>query len=411
MKQFLTVLKFELNNYFKNKSFTVTTLILAILMAGVIIVPTLIPGLLGEGDHGGADAGDPKNQTTLAFYAEDGAIADEESLLSMLPETEWVKADSTEAVKDLVKTGTAEAGFVLNAPGEVTYVVNNLEVYDHLSEKFAETYTMYQKQEYLLEKGLTAEEIAQADNVQVNVSPEILGKNSAGNYMYTYVLILVTYFLILLYGQMIATSVTTEKSNRAIEILVTSVNSNSLIFGKVLAGAISGVLQTVVILGSGFLSYHFFREDWGGMLDFLFHIPARVLISYAVFGLLSYLLYAFIYGILGALVSRTEDISKSATTVTLLYIVSFFVAIFGMNSSDGLLVKVASFIPFTSGNAMFVRVAMGTVASWEVILSGVLLAASCVAAGFLAGKLFRFGTLQYGNPIKFTTALKRIREQ
>ena len=46
------MIKFELNNYFKNKSFTVTTLILAILMAGVIIVPTLIPGLLGEGDHG-----------------------------------------------------------------------------------------------------------------------------------------------------------------------------------------------------------------------------------------------------------------------------------------------------------------------------------------------------------------------
>ena len=78
----------------------------------------------------------------------------------------------------------------------------------------------------------------------------ILGKDSAQNYWYTYVLIFLLYFMIIFYGQMIAVSVTTEKSNRAIEILVTSVNSNSLIFGKVLAGAISGVVQAGIILGS-----------------------------------------------------------------------------------------------------------------------------------------------------------------
>ena len=49
--------------------------------------------------------------------------------------------------------------------------------------------------------------------------------------------------------------------------------------------------------------------------------------------------------------------------------------------------------------------------SWEVILSGALLAVFCVGAGVLAAKIFRFGTLMYGNPIKFTTALKKIREK
>ena len=71
-----------------------------------------------------------------------------------------------------------------------------------------------------------------------------------GNYAYTYIMIMVLYFLLIFYGQMIATSVTSEKSNRAIEILVTSVDSNSLIFGKVFAGAIAGLIQCVLILGS-----------------------------------------------------------------------------------------------------------------------------------------------------------------
>lgn len=411
MKQFLIVLKFELNNYFKNKSFAVTTLILTLVMVGALLVPTLIPGLLGGGSDSGKDREASGNETSVAFYAEDGAVADEESLLSMLEGIQWIHAEGPEEVRKLVESGAAQAGFVLKTAAEVSYVVNNLELYDSLSDEFSQACVQYQKQSYLLDRGLTGEEIAGLDQMQVTVTPEILGKDSASNYFYTYALIFVVYFLILLYGQMIATAITTEKSNRAIEILVTSVNSNSLIFGKVLAGAIAGVLQVVVILGSGFLTYHFRREAWGGMLDFLFHIPGQVLAAYAVFAVFSYLLYAFIYGILGALVSKTEDISKSATTVTFLYLISFFVAIFGLNMSDSLLVRVASYIPFTSGNAMFVRVAMGTVAPWEVVISAVLLAASCGIAGFLAGKLFRFGTLQYGNPIKFTTALKKLREQ
>ena len=95
----------------------------------------------------------------------------------------------------------------------------------------------------------------------------------------------------------------------------------------------------------------------------------------------------------------------------MIYLVSFFIAIFGMNDSDGILMRVASFIPFTSSNGMLIRISMGSVEIWEIIISGVLLAATCAVTGFLAAKIFRFGTLMYGNPIKFTTALKKIREK
>lgn len=111
------------------------------------------------------------------------------------------------------------------------------------------------------------------------------------------------------------------------------------------------------------------------------------------------------------MVSKTEDISKSATPVTLIYVASFLIAMLGLNNSDSLLMKVASFIPFTSGNAMFIRVSMGNVALWEVLLSAVALLAACVIFGILAAKLFRFGTLHYGNPIKIRNALKSIRQQ
>ena len=422
MKQFLTVLKFELDNYFKNKSFVITTFLLALVIAAVVIVPTMIPGLLDDesetpepgtseelviDDETDAESSDEEGSSYGICVASDAKDVNLDMVCAAFP-AEWKTYESEKEIRKAVEDGDIEAGFVMESATDVTYVVNDLSMYDYLGEMFSETLAECYKQQYLLEKGLTAEEILESESFYVNVTEEVLGKDSGQNYWYTYVLVFVVYFLIIFYGQMIATSVTTEKSNRAIEILVTSVNSNSLICGKVLAGAIAGVLQAGIILGSGFVSYSFVKEAWGGLLDFLFNIPVNVLIVYAVFAILSYLLYAFIFGMLGALVSKTEDISKSSSPVLMIYIASFMIAMFGMTSnSNSMLMKVASYIPFTSGNAMFIRVSMGSVAVWEVLLSAVILAASCAIAGVLAAKIFRFGTLHYGNPIKFRTALKK----
>ncbi len=420
MKQFLIVLKFELNNYFKNKGFIATTLILALILSAVVIVPTLIPGLLGDDTSEPGNSQEVVTEENLAELEEDtweskslgiymdsnAADVDVEMICEAYP-ADWTTYESEKDMKKAVEAGEIEAGFIMKNATEVTYVVNNLSVHDYLGNAFSQTLAECYKQQYLMDKGLTPEEVVESESIYVQVEEEILGKNSVQNYGYTYILVFVVYFLIIFYGQMIATSVTTEKSNRAIEILVTSVNSNSLICGKVLAGAIAGVLQAVVILGSGFVSYNFVGEKWGGILDILFDIPTNVLVTYVVFALFSYVLYAFVFGMLGALVSKTEDISKSATPVMFIYIASFLIAMFGMTNSDSMLMKVASFIPFTSGNAMFIRVSMGSVAVWEVLVSAVILMASCVIVGVLAAKIFRFGTLHYGNPIKLATALKK----
>ncbi len=374
MKQFLTVLKFELNNYFKNKSFIITTVVFAILLAGVVIVPTFIPGLLGGKDTVEEQKEAEENLDALGIYATTDEVKDLDSLLYRMP-ADWKIYEDEKSLKKAVKDGETEAGFILKGAGDVTYVVNDMEMSDRKSDTFREALFEEIKEQKLLEAGISKEEIESMENMQISVTSEILGKNSAKNYMYTYILVFILYFLILFYGQMIAeiesmenmqisvtseilgknsaknymytyilvfilyflilfygqmiaVAVTTEKSNRAIEILVTSVNPNSLIFGKVLAGAIAGILQMTVILGAGFGAYHMFKDKWGGMLDFLFDIPGKVLLSFIIFGILSYLLYAFIYGALGAMVSKTEDISKSSSTITFIYVASFLIGMF-----------------------------------------------------------------------------------
>lgn len=406
MKQFLTVLKFEIGNYFKNKSFVYTTVILALVMAGIVIIPTFF---MGNSDNK-ADS-DEDSKTIVALLDEKGILGDLEKFERLIPEYDWVNCSDEKELKDAVSSNKAEAGFMILGETQYTYVVENRSMIDSIQSAFEAGLAKNYREKAFGEMGIDSESVEALYDTPIESDTMILGKDSAKNYMYTYVLVFVMYLMVIFYGQMIATSVTSEKSNRAIEILVTSVDSNSLIFGKVLAGAISSLIQGGVILGAGVFSYNMFRGAWDNQLDFLFDIPSDVWFTFILFGILGYLLYAFIFGMLGALVSKTEDISKSSMPITLIYAAAFIVAVVGMNTPDSVMMKVASFVPLTSCNSMFIRVAMGSVSTVEVVVSVLILLVSCVVTGFLAAKVFRFGTLMYGNPIKFTNALKKIREK
>lgn len=411
MRQFINVLKFELGSYFKNKSFVVVTVLLMIAAFAAVAVPAVMMGKDKNGETQ-TEAGMPEeDNTAMAILDEQGIFSEGKELADLLPMYEWTVCDSEDELRDLVREESVEAGVVVTGPTSYQYIVENNEMFSNTQTVFEQALAAKYREAALNEQGIDAAAVEAIYNTPMQSELIIQGKDSQNNFWYTYVLTFVLYMLILFYGQMIAVSVTTEKSNRAIEILVTSVNSNSLIFGKVLAGALAGVLQVVLILGSAFAAYETFKSRIGEMLAFLFDVPVLVWVVFALFGTFGYLLYAFCFGMLGALVSKTEDISKSATPVTLLCVVSLLVAVYGMYFSDSLIMKVLSFVPFTSTNAMLVRAAMGTVDIWEIAVSGVILIAACAVAGVLTAKIFRMGTLMYGNPIKFRNALKMLKQQ
>ena len=140
----------------------------------------------------------------------------------------------------------------------------------------------------------------------------------------------------------------------------------------------------------------------------LLDIPANVLVTYALFGLGGVLFYTFIYGAFGALVSKTEDINKSAGSIQMVIMIVYFITLFQLMNIDGIAMKVLS---ISSYSAMFARVAMGNVAVWEVVVSFIILVASIIGVGMIGSSIYRMGTLRYGNPIKITTAIKSLRKQ
>lgn len=412
MKQFFTVLKFELGNYFKNKSYLITTILFSLLLIVGLSVPSFIniPALSGK-DKVENNEKEDEEKTVFAIYDKDNIIADNEYLKKAFEDVEWENVNSRKEVEDLINEDKADAGFIVNSLTDYSYLVENSSFSDENQPIFESVLSRVYREDYLKDKNISVDEMDALYNMPIESNVEILGKDSVSNYIYTYALIFILYFMIIMYGQLIATSVTSEKSNRAIEVLVTSTSSNSLIFGKVIAGAIASFIQMGLIIGSGLVSYKINRDSWNGLLDMVFDIPSNVLLTFAVFGMLGYLLYTFIFGALGALVSKTEDIGKSAGNISMIYVIVFMLTMFNLTKPDGMIMKVMSFIPFSSCNAMFVRVAMGTVPTIEIIISLALLIASIIIVGFLGAKIYRMATLMYGNPIKLSNAIKWLKKE
>lgn len=266
----------------------------------------------------------------------------------------------------------------------------------------------------MTQSGMNAEDAMNILSVQIDHSTETLGKDQMQNFFYTYIMIFALYMVILLYGQMVATNVATEKSSRAMEVLITSARPTSMMFGKVIASCIAGIIQLVCIFGSAFICFNLNKSYWGDnmIVSSIFDMPLELLLYMLLFFVLGFLIYAFMYGAIGSTASKLEDINTSVMPITMLFIIAFFVVIFSMSSGniDNIAMKICSLIPFTSPMAMFTRIAMSTVAPWEIILSVVILIGSVFGIGVLAAKIYRVGVLLYGTSPKLSSILKAIRK-
>ena len=415
MRKFGIVLKYELKEYFSSKGFMVLTFVIAFLGAALLFLPRFIDmsdftGVQVVGEKEEPEEVTEEDMTKFAYIdLTENGVLQEELLQQMIPDVSWHKMNSLEELKQSVEE-ECDAGFAVTGPTEYDYYVFNKSMMDSNTAMFDEVMKQMYRLNYCAENGLDLSEITEMYNVPITVNEQIMNKDSGSNYWYCYVLVIIVFMLIVYYGQMIAVSVTNEKSNRAIEVLVTSTTPNSLLFGKVIAGAIGGLFQMGFILGAVLISYSVNREQWGGMLDMFLHVPAEVLLAFAFFGLGGYLFYAFLYGAMGALVSKTEDISKTVSGLMMVIMVVYFFSLMQLTNIDGTIIKVLSFLPVSSYSTMFARIAMGTVASWEIIVSFLILVASIFGAGVLGAKIYRMGTLRYGNPISLTKALKDLKK-
>ncbi|MBS4534102.1 ABC transporter permease [Clostridium sp. D2Q-14] len=409
MKDFFTVLKFELMGFLKNKTFLISTIIICVLLIVGLSIPTIKDTFFDSEKDTGEDSVD--SDDIYGYINRDESLINIKDLEESFFVGKLVEYENQEKLEKDINSGEIEAGYIIETPTKYRYIIKNNEMLDSNRTFFEEALMRAYRMSGFKQLGIEYSEVEGLISPNMEYDTDILGKDSSSNYLYTYILVFVLYFMIIIYGQLVATSVASEKSNRTMEVLVTSTDSSNLIFGKVIGGALAGIIQVGLVILISMTTYNLNADAWDNKLDFVFKIPSEVLLTFSIFGILGYLFYTFIFGTLGALVSRTEDVSSSSTPITIIFIGVFGAAMMGMYNTESMVLKVTSFIPFSSFMSMFVRVSMGTVSTIEIIISLVILTVSTVLIGILASKIYRMATLMYGNPIKLKNAFKLIRKK
>lgn len=411
MKQFLAVFKFEYLNFIKNKIFIFLTVAVAVIITVVAFYPRFSSSTDISLNF------DKQETPSLLVIDKANIMGLEEIIKSTLKDVDitFTTDGDENSAKNSVENKEYTSAVVITSPLEYTYIVENLGLYDTTEQNINNILLSHYKTIALQGYGLSMEEIVDFSTITVKSNSLIVGQDQTQNFMHAYILMMVLYITVLVYGQIVAQSVATEKSSRAMELLITSADPKNLIFGKVLGTGFAGLTQMAVILVWGILCVAI-NKDYlidSNMFSMFTGFSASMIIYTIVFFLLGFLLYAFLLGAMGSMASKLEDVGTLTMPVMIFLIIGFVVTISFMSSGniDSSIVKFLSYFPFTAPMAMFARIAMGTATNIQAIISIVVLIISIVGVGYLAVAIYRIGILMYGKPPKFNEIVRALKKK
>ncbi|MEK3688636.1 ABC transporter permease [Paenibacillus sp. FSL R10-2736] len=422
MNKMGSIINFTFKNKVRTKSFMITTLILVLLLSIGMNIPYLIKVFKGED---GA-----KEATQIGVVAEQG-FRPAELLLAYTPPAEtdaqveftaYTSADDA-ALKQGLEDEKIEGYLTFASEGSegvppVTYHSKDGDISDKV-QSYLQTALQQVNTGLIVGDKLTESQVA-AIFAPVSIGTEQLNADAAAsgseegdakpviNYVVVYVLLMLFFMSVMMTGNMIAAEITSEKSSRIMEILITSASPLTQMFGKVIGIFLVGLLQIAIISAS--IAVNLMLPHNSGILtDFdldLGQLNASILVYGFILYILGYFLYALMYAAVGSIVSRTEDLGQAVMPVMMVGFVSFYLPLFSISNPDTLLVKVASFVPFTSSLSLLLRIGVGHVAFWEIMVSLAILLATTFVFGWLAAKIYRTGVLMYGK----RPSIKEIRK-
>lgn len=413
MKQFFIIFKHELSQYFKNKMFVITTLILILAVSGFLFAPRI-----GEIINKSKNAESSEEKKSEVLVKSDNANLEKllPAIAASFPQQNVkITNDSVDEIKKQIKEQSVEFAFVLSSDlKSYTYLANvsalqdpNLNTMDSLLK------TLY-SHAYLKKHGLNDTQIAEVQNPNITHTIESISEDGTKNFWYAYVMVFVLYMVIIMFGQKVAMSVVTEKTSRAMEVLITSASPVALMFGKILASSVAGIFQITAIFGSAFISYNINKSyfETNAVINTLFNFPASLVGYLLIFFLLGFLIYSFLFGAMASTVSKIEDLSSVVMLIQIIFVAGFVVSTNAMTSGDvnSELMKGLSLFPLTSPMAMFTRIAMSEVPGLEILLSVAFLILATVLIGYIAAKIYRVGVLMYGTKPTLAKIIKAIRE-
>jgi len=384
----------EIKERGKSKAYLITTVLTLLIVVGLVVIPGLIGGGTSEYTVGSVGEG---NEPIISAAAQLGNAADETDAEPSVSLEAEPFADR-ETAEDALELGDLDA-----------VLVDGEEVIVESVGGFGDSAVLS-----LLQQGAASVDLeaivsesgdAAADVIAVMTSDPLetttlsgqeAGDESRGAVAYAGLLLL--YMAVLLYGTWILSGVTEEKSNRVVEVLLSSIRPWQLLAGKIIGIGLLGIVQF-----AGTIVVAVIALEVTGSFE-LPSLNAAAVANLIVWFLLGFLLFAVMFGAAGSLVSRMEDAQNVALPLSLTAVVGFFVSIAALSDPDGLAAVIGTFVPLTAPFVVPVRAALEAIPAWQYAIAVVLTIAAIIGLVFVAGRIYAGGLLRYGGRVKVREA-------
>ena len=412
MKNLGTLISFTIKEMLRRKSFIISTLIILVL----IVIGFNIPNIMNLFSSDESTSGGEKLLIVDAENIFEGTL---ESLNSMNLGYEVEVTNENldiQTIKDKINNDEIAEALLIekieNNQYTAKYVVKNMSTEAVVPETLINTINSIYTNLQISKLGLTPEQIQSlTPNFEYTIE-QAEEQEISGNLFVMMMLSLVLFYAIYFCAYQVSSSITTEKTSKIMETLVTSTTPKTIVMGKTIGIGIVGLVQICIIVLTALISAKAFLEPGllESVLDMSTITPYLGIITILYF-ILGYFAYALLYALTGSTVAKPEDIQSANTPVAILAVIGFYLAYFTMMNPTSSLNVFASMFPISSPFCMPFRVMMGLASVTDVLISIAILIVTILVIAKVAIKIYTNAILNYGTRMTFSDMIKVYKDK
>ena len=412
MRDLKTVIAFTIKDMAKRKSFIVSTLIILIL----IVIGFNIPNIISAFTEDGENLGEEKILIVDSTNSFEGTL---QTLNQMNLGYTFQIANNDiffDDIKARIEDKDINEAIIIEQKDEgsykLRYIVENMTQVESVPEDLINAINTVYTNLQISKLGLTQEQIASlTPNFEFTIE-QTEEQEVSGNLFVIMMLSIVLFYAIYFCAYQVSSSITTEKTSKIMETLVTSTSPRTIVLGKTIGIGIVGLIQICVIVATALISAKTFLEPelLDAVLDMSKFTPYLAIITIVYF-ILGYFAYALLYALTGSTVSKPEDIQSANTPVAILAVIGFYLSYFTMMNPTSELNQFAAIFPISSPFCMPFRIMMGIASTSEIVLSIVVLAITILVIAKVAIKIYSNAILNYGTKMTFKDIVKVYKDK
>ena len=406
MKDLFIVTKFTMMDMVKRKSFIISTIIFLIIILIGFNVPKIMKAINGE---------DGKN-TLLIVDENDIFEGTLENLKNIDTEYEiQISNLKYDELKEKIQNGEVDSAIIVENKNEnvkIRYIVKNSTMMSEVPKDIISTINGLYTNLQINKLGLTEEQIKSiTPNFEFSLE-QTEEQKANGNIFAMMLLSIVLFYAIYFCAYQVSSSITTEKTSKIMETLVTSTSPKTIVLGKTLGIGIVDLLQLVVLVGTSLISAKAFLEP--GMLEQILDVSAitpYLGVVTIIYFILGYATYALLYALTGSTVSKPEDIQSANGPVAIFAVIGFYLSYFTMMNPTSKMNVFASLFPISSPFCMPFRKMMGIAKPIDVLISIAILIITILIIAKIAIKIYSNAILNYGTKMSFKDIVKMYKDK